>query len=67
MNYITEIINSWTRPAARRRAVSTAWVERLAAAKKGTGFARAGLRQAEYRLALLRGSRRWIAAGQPPA
>ena len=42
-------------------------VERLAAAKKGTGFAKAGLRQAEYRLALLRGSRRWIAAGQPPA
>ena len=41
-------------------------VERLAAAKKGTGFAKAGLRQAEYRLALLRGSRRWMAAGQPP-
>ena len=42
-------------------------VERLAAAKKGTGPAKAGLRRAEYRLALLRGSRRWMAAGQPPA
>src|SRR3954468_19738731 len=30
-------------------------VERLAAAKKGTGFAKAGLRQAEYRLTLLGG------------
>jgi hypothetical protein len=38
-------------------------VERLAAAKKGTGLAKAGLRQAEYRPALLRGSRRWLAAG----
>jgi hypothetical protein len=42
-------------------------VERLAAAKKGSALAKAGLRQAEYRLALLRGSRRWMAAGQPPA
>src|SRR4051794_5906684 len=42
-------------------------VERLAAAKKGTGLAKAGLRQAEYRLTLLRRSRRWMTAGhQPP-
>jgi hypothetical protein len=53
--------------AEQDRAERLRAVERLAAAKKGTGLAKAGLHQAEYRLALLRGSRRWIAAGhQPP-
>jgi len=37
-------------------------VERLAAAGKGTARAKAGQRTAEYRLALLRGSRGWLLA-----
>jgi hypothetical protein len=42
-------------------------VERPAAAKDGTGLTTDGLHRAEYRLALLRGSRRRIAGGhQPP-
>jgi len=53
--------------AEQDRAERLRAVERLAAAEKGTGLAKAGLRRAEYRLALLRGSRRWMAAGhQPP-
>jgi hypothetical protein len=41
-------------------------VERLAAAETNSASAKAGLRRAEYRLALLRGSRRWMTAGHPP-
>jgi len=53
--------------AEQDRAERLRAVERLAAAKKGTGLAKAGLRQAEYRLTLLRRSRRWMTAGhQPP-
>ena len=47
--------------AEQDRAERLRTVERLAAAGKGTG-----LRRAEYRLALLRGRRRWIAAGHRP-
>ena len=53
--------------AEQDRAERVRAVERLAAAEKGTGLAKAGLRQAEYRLTLLRRSRRWMTAGhQPP-
>jgi hypothetical protein len=52
--------------AEQDRAERLRAAERLAAAEKGTGLAKAGLRRAEYRLALLRGSRRWMAAGHRP-
>jgi hypothetical protein len=41
--------------------------ERQAAAERGTRGAKARVRAAEYRLTLLRNSRRWLAAGAPPA
>jgi hypothetical protein len=41
--------------------------ERQAAAERGTRGAKARVRAAEYRLTLLQGSRRWLAAGAPPA
>ena len=47
--------------AGQDRAERLRTVECLAAAEKGTG-----LRRAEYRLALPRGRRRWIAAGHRP-
>jgi hypothetical protein len=40
--------------------------ERLTRAKKGATRAKARLRVAEYRLALLHNSRRWLAEGAPP-
>ena len=41
--------------------------ERQAAAERGARGAKARVRAAEYRLTLLQGSRRWLAAGAPPA
>jgi hypothetical protein len=41
-------------------------VARLTASKKNTARARARLRMVEYRLALLQGSRHWLASGTPP-
>jgi hypothetical protein len=55
------IVNAEEDQAERRQTV-----KRLAAAKKATAFAKARLHEAGYRLTLLRGSRRWIDAGQPP-
>jgi hypothetical protein len=42
-------------------------VERLIQAKKGAARAKARLRVAEYRLALLHNSRHWLAEGALPA
>jgi hypothetical protein len=50
----------------RERDARLATVERLIQAKKGAARAKARLRVAEYRLALLHNSRRWLAAGAPP-
>ena len=52
--------------AERERAERLRAVERLAAAEKGTARAKARLRTAEYRLALLRGSRRVLLPDEPP-
>lgn len=41
-------------------------VRRLATAGKGTARPKTRLRAVEYRLALLRGSRRWLLAREPP-
>jgi hypothetical protein len=41
-------------------------VERLAVAKKSTAQEEARRRMVEYRLALLQGSRHWLASGTPP-
>ena len=41
-------------------------VEHLTATGKGATRARARLRTTEYRLALLRGSRQWLLAREPP-
>ncbi len=64
-------------PAYRRRALARLDAliavaerdrgERQVAAERGTRGAKARVRAAEYRLALLRNSRRWLAAGAPPA
>jgi hypothetical protein len=52
--------------AERERDERRETVERLTTAKKGAARAKARLRVAEYRLALLHNSRRWLAAGAPP-
>jgi hypothetical protein len=52
--------------AERERAEQLQALERLAAAGKNTARARARLRVADYRLTLLRRSRRWLLARGPP-